>query len=62
MENLTYDNALLVTLVLGKVAYNFWPCIAFMIGYAIWETVTTRDNLVRVRLKTENAKYSDRSK
>jgi hypothetical protein len=62
MENLTYDNMLICVLAMGKIAYNFWPCIVLMIGYAIWETVTERDRLVRVRLKSKNAKDRYRSK
>jgi hypothetical protein len=55
MENLTIDNSLLCLQVMAKIAYNFWPCIAFMIAYCIWELAEDRRCLVRVRLKNKTA-------
>ena len=62
MENMTSDNLYICMLAMLKIAYNFWPCIAFVIGYAVWETVTTRQVPARVRLKSRNANYSDRDR
>jgi hypothetical protein len=54
VEALTLDSYMLCLQVMAKVAYNFWPCIAFMLGYCIWEHLQERST--RVRIKTENAK------
>ena len=54
VENMTSDNLYICMLAMLKIAYNFWPCIAFMVGFCIWEHLQERP--ARVRLKTENAK------
>ena len=38
MKNLTYENVAIVSEAMLKIAYNFWPCIAFAVGYCIYET------------------------
>ena len=55
MENWTVENFELVGLAMLKMAYNFWPVIAFCIGYALWETYVSR-----ARVKSKIANRSDR--
>ena len=39
MEHWTAENFELVGLAMLKMAYNFWPIIALVVGYCIWETI-----------------------
>ena len=57
MENFTYDNIMLVSLAMLKIAYNFWPVIVFIIGYAVWETY-----FLRARPISKSAKIPNRDR
>ena len=57
MDGLTLDNTLIVLVATAKVAMNFWPVIAFFVGYCIWEATVTAASSNRVRPKSKNANY-----
>ena len=54
MENWTAENFEIVGLALIKMAYNFWPIIVFVVGYALWEVIY-RPFDSRARPKIRNA-------
>ena len=49
MENLTYENIAIVSEAMLKIAYNFWPCIVFFIGYCVYESCFLKPNYKRVK-------------
>jgi len=60
MQNITLDNLYITALAMLKIAYNFWPVIVLMLGYAVWETYIYEPK--RVRAKSRNANYPDRDR
>ncbi len=49
MENLTYENIMIVNQAMLKIAYNFWPCIALFVGYCVYETWFMKPARVRAK-------------
>jgi len=61
MENWTAENFELVGLALLKMAYNFWPILAVIAVYCLWEAVY-RPFERGARPKINNAYYRERGK